>query len=100
MTRRVRFNAAHRLHNPVLSDAESRALYGKDNNAHGHGHNYTLEVSSRGSVGALTGYVIDLGELQRIVQSAVIDQLDHRNRNADVPVLRGVIPTSEHVVIA
>jgi len=100
VTRRLTFNAAHRLHNPALSEEENRALYGKDNNPRGHGHNYTLEVSVAGEVDARTGYVIDLGRLRRIVQEHVIDRLDHRHMNADVDFLSGINPTSENVVVA
>ena len=100
VTRRLAFNAAHRLHNPTLSEDENRSLYGKDNNARGHGHNYVLEVSVAGNVDERTGYVIDLGALRRLVQERVIDKLDHRHLNEDVDFLRGINPTSENVVVA
>jgi 6-pyruvoyltetrahydropterin/6-carboxytetrahydropterin synthase len=100
VTRRLRFNAAHRLHNPALSAKENRTLFGRDNNPHGHGHNYELEVSVTGPIDDRTGYVIDLGELQRIVEDELISQLDHRHMNMDVPFLRGVNPTSENIVVA
>jgi 6-pyruvoyltetrahydropterin/6-carboxytetrahydropterin synthase len=100
VTRRLRFSAAHRLHNPALSDEQNRALFGKDNSPAGHGHNYTLEVSVAGRVDERTGYVIDLGKLRRLVQEEVIDKLDHRHMNVDVDFLRGVNPTSENVVVA
>ncbi|HNV76900.1 MAG TPA: 6-carboxytetrahydropterin synthase, partial [Gemmatimonadaceae bacterium] len=64
VTRRLRFNAAHRVHNPALSDAENTALFGKCNNPNWHGHNYALEVSVEGEVDPVTGYVIDLGALR------------------------------------
>ena len=88
VTRRLRFNAAHRVHNPALSDAENTALFGKCNNPNWHGHNYALEVSVEGEVDPVTGYVIDLGHL------------DHRNLNLDVAFLRGINPTSENLVVA
>ena len=100
VTRRLRFNAAHRLHNPALSAEENRTLFGRDNNPHGHGHNYELEVSVTGVIDDRTGYVIDLGELRRIVEDELISQLDHRHMNMDVPFLRGVNPTSENIVVA
>src|SRR5438046_10631357 len=81
VTRRLRFNAAHRVHNPALSDEENRALFGKCNNPNWHGHNYTLEISVRGPVDDRTGYVIDLGQVKRIVQREVIDKVDHRTLN-------------------
>jgi 6-pyruvoyltetrahydropterin/6-carboxytetrahydropterin synthase len=63
ITRRLLFNAAHRVHNPALSEAENKALFGKCNNPNWHGHNYTLDVSVTGEVDERTGYVIDLGLL-------------------------------------
>ncbi len=100
VTRRLTFSAAHRIHNPELSDEENRALFGKDNGRHGHGHNYTLEVSVTGPVDKRTGYVIDLGLLKRVVQEEVVEKLDHRNMNMDVDFLRGINPTAENVVVA
>lgn len=100
VTRRLHFNAAHRVHNPALSDEENRELFGKCNNPNWHGHNYVLDVSVRGEVSARTGYVMDLAVLKRIVEKAVIDRVDHRNFNLDVDFMRGTIPTSENIVIA
>ncbi len=100
VTRRLRFNAAHRVHNPALSDAENTALFGKCNNPNWHGHNYTLEVSVEGEVDPVSGYVVDLGTLRDVVEREVIEQLDHRNLNLDVDFLRGVNPTSENLVVA
>jgi 6-pyruvoyltetrahydropterin/6-carboxytetrahydropterin synthase len=100
VTRRLRFNAAHRLHNPALSDEENKALFGKCNNPNWHGHNYTLDVSVTGPVDERTGYVIDLAEVKRIVQREVVDKVDHRNLNLEVDFMRGVIPTTENIVVA
>ncbi|GAB1342284.1 6-carboxytetrahydropterin synthase [Gemmatimonas sp.] len=100
VTRRLRFNAAHRVHNSALSDAENTRLFGKCNNPNWHGHNYELEVSVRGPVDERTGYVIDLGQLRDVVEREVIDQTDHRNFNIDVPYTQGINPTTENVVVA
>jgi 6-pyruvoyltetrahydropterin/6-carboxytetrahydropterin synthase len=99
VTRRLRFNAAHRIHNPALSDAENTALYGKCNNPNWHGHNYVLEVSVHGEVDPRTGYVVDLGALRDVVEREVVDVMDHRNLNLDVPFMQGVNPTSENIVV-
>ncbi len=99
VTRRLHFNAAHRVHNPELSDEENRRLFGKCNNPNWHGHNYVLDVSVAGPVDARTGYVMDLGELKRVVQQEVIDRVDHRNFNLEVEFMRGVIPTAENIVV-
>lgn len=100
VTRRLHFNAAHRVYNPALSDDENQELFGKDANPHGHGHNYVLDVSVTGPVEERTGYVIDLVRLKRLVQREVIDQIDHRNLNIDVPFMRDTIPTTENIVVA
>ena len=73
VTRRVRFNAAHRVHNPELSEAENTRLFGKCNNPNWHGHNYTLDVSVEGDVDQKTGYVCDLSQLKKIVER----EIDH-----------------------
>ncbi len=99
-TRRLRFNAAHRVHNPALSDEENARLFGKCNNPNWHGHNYTLEVSVSGEVDPVTGYVMDLGRLKAVVEREVIAQLDHRNLNLEVPFLQGINPTTENLVVA
>ena len=100
VTRRLTFNAAHRVHNPSLSDAENNALFGKCNNPNWHGHNYVLEVSVSGEVSEKTGYVMDLGILKRIVNEQVVDKMDHRNLNVEVDFMRGVIPTTENIIVA
>ncbi|MDB4886995.1 MAG: 6-pyruvoyl tetrahydrobiopterin synthase [Gemmatimonadetes bacterium] len=100
VTRRLMFNAAHRVHNPALSDAENLRLFGKCNNVNWHGHNYTLDVSVRGPIDERTGYVMDLGALKALVTARVIDQADHRNFNVDVPFMQGIIPTSENIIVA
>lgn len=99
-TRLLRFNAAHRVHNPELSDAENLALFGKCNNPNWHGHNYTLEVSVRGPIDPRTGYVMDLGALKQLVERTVVDQMDHHNMNVDVPFMQGVNPTTENIIVA
>src|SRR5437763_16767135 len=100
VTRRVRFNAAHRVHNPELSEAENSRLFGKCNNPNWHGHNYTLDVSVEGPIDEQTGYVMDLSKLKELVSREVVNLVDHKNFNLDVPVMRGRIPTSENIVVA
>jgi 6-pyruvoyltetrahydropterin/6-carboxytetrahydropterin synthase len=100
VTRRLMFNAAHRVHNPDLPDAENERLFGKCNNPNWHGHNYTLDVSVRGPIDPRTGYVIDLGALKQLVRERVVDRIDHKNLNLDVPFMKGIIPTSENIITA
>lgn len=100
VTRRLSFNAAHRVHNPALSDAENTRLFGKCNNPNWHGHNYRLDVSVTGPIDDRTGYVIDLGALKQIVEAEVIQRIDHRNVNLEVDFMRGINPTAENIVVA
>lgn len=100
ITREVHFNAAHRLENPFKNQAWNEAKFGPCNNPHWHGHNYVLEVTVKGQPDPETGYVIDLGELKRILNEAVADKCDHRNLNTDVDFLRGINPSTENLVIA
>lgn len=96
---RLGFSAAHRLNNPKQDADWNRRTYGKCDNPAGHGHNYVLEVSVAGEVNVETGMVIDLKKLKDIVRREIIDQVDHRNLNEDVPFLRGVIPTAENLAL-
>jgi 6-pyruvoyltetrahydropterin/6-carboxytetrahydropterin synthase len=100
ITRREEFSAAHRLHNPALGEEENRRLYGICNNANGHGHNYAVEVTVRGPLPDGTGMVMDLNRLMVILKEELIDAVDHKNLNLDVPFLAGIIPTAENVAVA
>jgi len=94
------FCASHRLENPALTDAENQALFGKCAYPNGHGHNYTLTVTLQGAPDPLTGMLIDMLELDTIVAQVLIDPMDHRHLNMDVPFLQGVNPTAENIVVA
>jgi len=100
VTRRVRFNAAHRVHNPALSDEENTRIFGKCNNPNWHGHNYTLNISVEGETDPRTGYVFDLAKLKAVAEAEILRLVDHKNFNLDVPFMQGVIPTSENIVVA
>jgi 6-pyruvoyltetrahydropterin/6-carboxytetrahydropterin synthase len=100
VTRRLHFSAAHRVHNPAMSDEENRRTFGKCNNPNWHGHNYILDVSVKGGLDERTGYVIDLSRIKEIVTRDVIDKVDHRNLNLEVDFLRDTIPTTENLVVA
>ena len=98
VSRRESFNAAHQLHDPHLSGEENERLFGKCANL--HGHNYVLEVVVAGEIDHATGYVIDLKHLSEVINRRVIDDVDHRNLNTDVPWLEGRIPTAENLALA
>jgi len=100
VTRRVHFNAAHRLHNPEKSDEWNRETFGKCNLPNWHGHNYVVEVTVCGTPNPDTGYVIDLGHLKLIIEEKILDVCDHRNLNLDVPFLHGILPSTENLAVA
>ncbi|HEY4659140.1 MAG TPA: 6-carboxytetrahydropterin synthase [Gemmatimonadaceae bacterium] len=99
VTRLLRFSAAHRVHNPGWSDDENARRFGPCNNPNWHGHNYTLEVSVTGEPDPETGYVMDLAEMKRVVEREFVRHVDHRNFNVDVPFTRGIIPTTENIIV-
>jgi 6-pyruvoyltetrahydropterin/6-carboxytetrahydropterin synthase len=92
------FSAAHRLHCDQLSEAENRKLYGKCNNPHGHGHNYTIEISVSGQVDAKTGMVCNLVDIDQCVRAQVLDRFDHQNLNL-LPEFKSVVPTTENLCV-
>ncbi|MBI3820897.1 MAG: 6-carboxytetrahydropterin synthase [Planctomycetes bacterium] len=99
ITRRIEFCAAHRLHNPDLSDAENKRIYGVCNNKNGHGHNYAIEVTVRGALPRKTGMVMDLKDLNDILQKVIHNPCDHKHLNHDVAMFESVIPTAENMAI-
>jgi 6-pyruvoyltetrahydropterin/6-carboxytetrahydropterin synthase len=93
--RRYMISASHRLDTPALTAEENRTVYGKCNNAHGHGHNYVVEVLVGGAVDAETGMVVDLVALDRTVGERILDRFDHANLNLD-PLFADRVPTTEN----
>lgn len=99
VTRRMHFNAAHRLHDPRLGDAENTRVFGPCANPNFHGHNYNLDVSVIGGVDPDTGFVLDIQTLKDLIETHVLSKLDHKNLNLDVPEFRNLNPTAENVVL-
>lgn len=95
--RRETFNAAHRLHNPSLSDSENKELFGLCNSPNYHGHNYALEVWVEGEIDPISGYIIDLKILSDIIHQEVLDPFDHRNLNLDCEEFKNLNPTAENI---
>lgn len=100
VTRKVHFNAAHRLHNPEKSEEWNQETFGECNNPNWHGHNFELEVTVAGEPDPETGYVVDLGALKDVLHERVVDKVDHRNLNLEVDFMDGVIPSTENFAIA
>ncbi len=100
LTRKAEFSASHYYHNPEFTPEENQRIFGKCNNPNGHGHNYTLEVTVKGQVDPRSGFVVDLKELKDIMNREVIDALDHRFLNKEVPEFSSAIPTTENLAIS
>jgi 6-pyruvoyltetrahydropterin/6-carboxytetrahydropterin synthase len=100
LTRKAEFAASHYYDNPDLPPEENRRLFGKCNNPNGHGHNYVLEVTVKGEVAPRSGFVIDLKQLKDVMRREVLDTMDHRFLNKEVPEFLHQIPTTENIAIA
>jgi 6-pyruvoyltetrahydropterin/6-carboxytetrahydropterin synthase len=98
LSQKFEFSASHRLHNPALSDAQNRDLFGKCNNPHGHGHNYVLQVTVAGNPDA-NGVVMDIVSFEKIVAENAVDPLDHRNLNEEIPEFSDLNPTVENIAM-
>lgn len=100
LTRIEHFNAAHRLYNPNWTDEQNEQVFGKCANQNWHGHNYELLVTIRGEADPDTGFLFDVKQLSQLIHTHVIDALDHKNLNLDVPFLKGKMCSTENLAIA
>ncbi len=96
LSRRYHFAASHRLHSDVLDRARNAEIYGKCNNPHGHGHNYTVEITVAGEIDAATGMVTNMSDLDRFAHERLLARFDHQNLNL-LDVFRAVVPTTENL---
>jgi 6-pyruvoyltetrahydropterin/6-carboxytetrahydropterin synthase len=99
ITRRERFNAAHRLFRPEYSDEKNLEVFGKCSNPNWHGHNYELFVTLKGEVDPDTGFLVNLKTLSRIIKEKVIAKLDHKNINLEVDFMKGKLASTENLAI-
>ena len=99
VTRRVHFNAAHRLWNPAFSPEQNERVFGVCNNPNFHGHNYELDLTVEGEINPETGYVMDLNRLKDLAQERLLQHLDHKNLNLDVAWFHDLNPTSENIAV-
>ncbi|XP_054147403.1 6-pyruvoyl tetrahydrobiopterin synthase [Melozone crissalis] len=99
LSRSVTFSASHRLHSKSLSDEENLKLFGKCNNPNGHGHNYKVVVTVRGEIDPVSGMVMNLTDLKEYMQAAIMEPLDHKNLDKDVPYFSEVVSTTENVAV-
>jgi len=100
LTRSEHFNAAHKLYNPAWTYEKNEEVFGKCANENWHGHNYELLVTVKGNPNVDTGFVFDVKRLSDIIKDYVIEQIDHRNLNIDVPFMAGKMCSTENLAIA
>ncbi len=100
ITRRERFNAAHRLFRSELSDEENLRIYGKCSHPNWHGHNFELFVTVKGEIDTKIGYVTSLNNISKLIRELIIDKIDHRNINLDVDFMQGKIASTENLALA
>ncbi|XP_051494465.1 6-pyruvoyl tetrahydrobiopterin synthase isoform X2 [Apus apus] len=99
LSRSVTFSACHRLHSKSLSEEENRKVFGKCNNPNGHGHNYKVIVTVCGEIDPVSGMVMNLTDLKEYMQEAIMEPLDHKNLDKDVPYFAEVVSTTENVAV-
>ena len=101
LTRRVSFSAAHRYYRSDWDQAENLRVFGACANPVGHGHNYVLEVTVRGTIDDGTGFAVDLGHLDALLRREVLEKLDHQHINHAIDAFAdgGLIPTCENILV-
>jgi 6-pyruvoyltetrahydropterin/6-carboxytetrahydropterin synthase len=99
ITRRADFSASHVCASPALSEGDNQRLYGAAANPYGHGHNFILEVTLEGEPDPATGMLFDLKRLKEIMHAEVVDRMDHRFLNKEVPPFDKVVPTPENIAL-
>jgi 6-pyruvoyltetrahydropterin/6-carboxytetrahydropterin synthase len=100
ITRRERFNAAHRLFRGDWDDSRNMEVFGKCSNPNWHGHNYELFVTVKGEVNPQLGYLIDLKNLSELIRELIVDKLDHKNVNLEVEFMHARMASTENLAIA
>lgn len=99
ITRREIFNAAHKLWNENWSEEKNEEVFGKCSNRNWHGHNFTILVTVKGVPHPDTGFVMNLKDLSEIIKDKVIEPMDHKNLNLDVPFMKGLLASTENMAI-
>jgi 6-pyruvoyltetrahydropterin/6-carboxytetrahydropterin synthase len=100
ITRRERFNAAHRLFRKDFSDEKNLEIFGKCSNPNWHGHNYELFVTIKGEIDPETGFLLNLKQLSKLIKDRVIEKIDHKNINVEVDFMAGKFASTEVLAIS
>lgn len=100
LTRRERFNAAHRLFKEGWDDQKNLEVFGKCSNPNWHGHNYTLFITVKGEINYETGFLVNLKDLSLLIRERIIEKADHKNLNIEVDFMQNLLPTTENIAVA
>ncbi len=100
VSRKEHFNAAHKLYNQKWSREKNEAVFGPCANENWHGHNFELIVTVKGQPDSETGFVIDMKVLGDLIKDEIIEKVDHKNLNLDVPFMAGKLTSCENLIIA
>ncbi|XP_018568375.1 6-pyruvoyl tetrahydrobiopterin synthase [Anoplophora glabripennis] len=98
-TRRITFSACHRLHSPYLNDVENKEVFGKCNHINGHGHNYIVKVTLFGEIDPRTGMIMNMTQLKKFMEEAIMQPMDHKNLDKDVEYFSSRPSTTENLTV-
>lgn len=99
LTKTIKICASHRLHSKELTDEENQEIFGKCNNPNGHGHNYIFDVTVRGNIDPRTGFVINICDLKKYLEKVIVEPLDHKCLDKDVPYFQNNVSTTENLAV-
>ncbi|KAK2173612.1 hypothetical protein NP493_863g00033 [Ridgeia piscesae] len=99
ISRTEKFSACHRLHSTQLSEKENQDIFGKCNHPNCHGHNYTVEVHLKGKVDPVTGMVLNITDLKQYMKVAIMDVMDHKSIDKDIPYFKETVSTAENIAV-
>ncbi len=100
LSKQVHFSAAHKLYNPDWSKEKNEEVFGACANENWHGHNFELIVTVKGDPDPATGFVMNFKDLKKIIENCILEKVDHKNLNLDVPFMAGKITSCENLVMA
>ncbi|MBA2875225.1 6-carboxytetrahydropterin synthase [Thermaerobacillus caldiproteolyticus] len=95
LARRSEFSAAHSYRIEGWSEEENQRVFGLCSNPNGHGHDYQLEVTVKGNVNPLSGIVLNITEIDRVIKKFVENELDGKFLNREHFYFQKHIPTTE-----
>lgn len=94
LARRRGFTCTHRYKIDNWTENENRQIFGACFTPHGHGHNYELEVHLEGPVNEQTGMVINLVDVDKGLEEAILP-VNGKHLNFEVPEFKNKVPTTE-----